>query len=139
MPAFKRILLSLVAASLLLQSLFPSGYMPASLASGWVAMLCPDGLPAAFVDKLNARATAQSDHAHHHHSGHHGNQHDHSPGEASEGSCQLGSALDQPDVSAPAQAFSASAEVVLAIPLPQVLRSTRDTFLAPPSRGPPAA
>lgn len=64
--------------------------MPANMQSGWLAMLCPDGLPGAFVDQLNSRLEVQHSH---HHAGHGAAKHD----EHSEaGSCQLGSSLDQP-------------------------------------------
>jgi len=57
--------LAVVLSAILLQSLFPSGYMAGNLASGWIATLCPDGLPATFVNQLNADG-----HDRHHHGGH---------------------------------------------------------------------
>lgn len=38
-----------ICAAVLLQSMYPSGYMPASAADGWPIMLCPDGMPAGFM------------------------------------------------------------------------------------------
>ncbi len=81
----KRALLFAAGAALCVQSLFPSGYMPADLSGGWVAMICPDGLPTEFVQAL------QGEHHHHHH--HHGGDAEQSAGMAD---CQLGGAIDQP-------------------------------------------
>ncbi len=85
----KRVWLFAAGAALCLQSLFPSGYMPADLSSGWVAMICPDGLPTEFVRSL------QGDHHHHHHHHHHGSD---TGQTASMADCQLGGAIDQPVV-----------------------------------------
>jgi len=131
-------LLSLVAASLLLQGLFPAGYMPGNLASGWVAVLCPEGLPAAFVQQLNARVEARGGQAHHHH-GDHGNHGEQAAAESSEGWCQLGSALDQPFAIGQAQLQSTGLQLILSSPLPPVLRTPIGVLLAPQSRGPPTA
>ncbi len=107
----QRGLLRAVVVALLLQSLFPSGYMPGSWSDGWVATRCPDGLPQGFVQQLAAKS-ANSHHHHHHMSsvdkpaGHAlamggesggqsgGDGHDNHA--AGMGDCQLGSALDQP-------------------------------------------
>ena len=81
-PGVQRALLWLCGAMLLVGSLAPPGYMPGSLSSGWVVVLCPEGLPPGFLQG----------HAHHHH-------HD---SDASGGStdahnyCPLGSAIDKP-------------------------------------------
>lgn len=67
---------------LLLHSLAPGGYMPASIATGWPVMLCPDGLPDGFLAALSQHprpAPASTPvpepvhpaaHAHHHHKAH---------------------------------------------------------------------
>ena len=46
-----------VSAILVLQSLAPPGYMAGSLEDGWPVVLCPEGLPHAFLGHA----------AHHHH------------------------------------------------------------------------
>ena len=86
--ALRRAWLFAATAALCLQSLFPSGYMPADLSTGWVAMICPDGLPAEFVRSLQG----DLDHHHHHHH-HHSAENEPS---ASTADCQLGGAIDQP-------------------------------------------
>lgn len=97
---------SLVLSLLLLvQGLTPAGFMPASLASGWIAMLCPEGLPAGF---LAAPDTGHSAHQHHAPAHQHGAAGSASAvpdqGHAAAGHhegvdyCQLGSALDAPAV-----------------------------------------
>ncbi|XOV82347.1 MAG: hypothetical protein ACFHXK_15970 [bacterium] len=111
-----RPLLFLVAAALLVQSLYPSGTMPGQLGNGWVATLCPEGMPVAFMAQLQARFDSSSKpfdlHAGHHGTGtgtHHGSPHsahaqsgeldahaDHSAAHQAMGDCQLGSQLDQP-------------------------------------------
>ncbi len=137
----KRLLLSLVAVSLLMQGLFPSGYMPGNLASGWVAVLCPEGLPAAFVAQLNERNAGLDGHAHHHH--HHHHKHHHGAGAsgepAAEGSCQLGSGLDQPVEVAQVKSNSPSIERVVTNRLLHLRRVSGPILLAPQSRGPPIA
>jgi hypothetical protein len=130
----KRILLSLVTVSLLLQGLFPSGYMPGNLASGWVAVLCPQGLPAAFVQQLNTRLEALGGHAHHHHGSH---ESDHPEMPSPEGSCQLGSALEQPAVAGQVQAANTADTVVSLLAPPPVLLVWGGVLLAPKPRGPP--
>jgi hypothetical protein len=52
----KDLLLFGALVALLLQSLSPPGFMPGSLSSGWLVVLCPEGLPADFLG-----------HGHHHH------------------------------------------------------------------------
>ena len=83
----RRAWLFAATAALCLQSLFPSGYMPADVSTGWVAMICPDGLPTGFVRSL------QGDQQHHHHHHHHGAENEPA---ASMADCQLGGAIDQP-------------------------------------------
>ncbi len=70
-----------LCAVVLLHSLFPSGYMPTSLASGWPVMLCPDGLPEGFLAAING-----------HHSDHH--QHDdHTNKSSASDNCPVGKAF----------------------------------------------
>ena len=111
-------------AALLVQSLFPSGTMPGNLQNGWVATLCPEGMPVAFMAQLpgsmaNVDVQAGPHAGHHsgHHSGHQGSHHgesaqdhsdrgtslqssnshaDHGADHQAVGDCQLGSQLDQP-------------------------------------------
>ncbi|MCR9259793.1 MAG: hypothetical protein NXH95_08735 [Pseudomonadaceae bacterium] len=93
-----RPLLFLVTAALLVQSLFPAGTMPGSLSSGWVATLCPEGMPVGFMAQLQPLQKQVGQHAghHNHHDGHHAGGVDHSAGHQATGDCQLGSQLDQP-------------------------------------------
>ncbi len=71
-------------AALLLQSLYPPGLMPGQLDDGWVASLCPQGLPMGFAHRLGLHE--------HHHDGHEESR--------SLGDCQLGNAVEQPLVDA---------------------------------------
>lgn len=94
-----RPLFLLVTAALLVQSLFPSGTMPGNLSGGWVATLCPEGMPVAFMAQLQPSQTDSGPHAGHH--GEHGNHAsdnggDHGADHQAVGDCQLGSQLDQP-------------------------------------------
>lgn len=66
--------------ALVLQSLYPPGLMPGQLKDGWVASLCPQGLPMGFAHRLGLHG--------HHHAGHEDNR--------SLGDCQLGNAVEQP-------------------------------------------
>ena len=102
-----------VCLALAVQSLYPAGYMPASLASGWPIMLCPDGLPTGFLDSGD------------HHSGahHHGATHDHRDGggdepTASDG-CALGKALQ--------------AQAMLPSPVDVGLGGTQSDAVGPPT------
>ena len=118
-----------VAFALLVQSLFPSGYMPSSMASGWIAMLCPEGLPAAFVKQLGD----QGRHGAHHMGADHAGSSEHDKGHekdhGSAGYCELGSGLDQPLDLIENLSFDA---VVLETPqlmtLPEVLRTPHRPF-----------
>lgn len=90
-----RPLLFVVTAALLVQSLFPSGTMPGNLSDGWVATLCPEGMPVAFMAQLQPAQNHSDPHAGHH--GHHSNNStDHGTDHQAVGDCQLGSQLDQP-------------------------------------------
>jgi hypothetical protein len=84
------------ACALLLQSLYPSGYMPASISGGWIAMLCPEGLPVEFAAGLSQQHQGHhsSPHQRHHQADlqHHGAE----AGHQAFAQCDLGSALDQP-------------------------------------------
>ena len=58
MKRFSRHLVQLGILTVLLQGLYPAGYMPGSLSTdGWLVALCPEGLPSTFL----------GDHGHHHH------------------------------------------------------------------------
>lgn len=106
-----------VTAALLLQSLFPSGYMPGNWQQGWLATLCPEGLPTGFLQQLRAadlgrhEPAAQSNNQHH--AGHHGSvprvdmhagmdhhntdaHDDHEGHHSATSDCELGSQLNQP-------------------------------------------
>ena len=100
--------------ALLLQSLYPPGVMPGNLEDGWVASICPKGLPMAFAHRLGLHG------AHHH--GHTADQ--------TLGDCQLGSAVEQPlaepDPAAQLQDFLP--ETWQDAPRPRVLLAARDRF-----------
>lgn len=122
-----------VGFALLVQSLFPSGYMPSSMASGWIAMLCPDGLPAAFVQQLGG----QGHHGAHHLGAGHAGSSDQEHGSA--GYCQLGSGVDQPvDVSDQLSFNTVVLETPQPITPPEVLL-TADRFRIARSRAPPVS
>ncbi len=139
-PRRRRAWLFAAAAALLLQSLFPSGYMPGSLSGGWLAVICPEGLPAAFVRQL----AGEGGHQHHHgmHSGdgdgddasapHHG-------ADAPVGSCQLGSALDQPGDLAHDPSGPGLVDPGASVSSHTAIRLTNSTIFSPQSRGPPVA
>ena len=87
---------------LLMQGLFPGGYMPASAGHGWFVMLCPDGLPPAFVQALGGEHAPHGA-GHGHHGGahaHHGSAAPHHGDESARTDhlatdyCPLGSGLD---------------------------------------------
>lgn len=104
---------SRTAASLLLglllvvQGMMPAGYMPASAESGWLVMLCPEGLPEGFLGASS----------HHHHALHGAaaRHADGGPAQHGEGShdsyCPLGHAVGTPAI----------AELALAAPAVPVL------------------
>jgi DUF2946 family protein len=121
-----------VAFALLVQSLFPSGYMPGKWSDGWLAVLCPEGMPVAFMRQLMG-----GQHQHHAGGGHHSSAHDHDG--ASMGDCQLGSALDQPlDVFA----LFALTEADLVSPVLRdrtLFRTDRQVVTHTRSRAPPVA
>ena len=71
--------LFVLAAALLLRATIPAGYMPAGSNSGLFYELCPDGLPAAFVQTLQ-----------HEHAGHHADPHE---GHALDHDCSFGHLL----------------------------------------------
>ena len=125
----KRGWLYAACAALLVQSLFPGGYMPANLQSGWVAMLCPDGLPSAFVEQL--QSGVDDPHAHHHGHSEASNAH------GDTGDCQLGSGLDQPiDIATAATAALAALDGALQAPPVATLLTDR-RLLRVRSRAPP--
>jgi hypothetical protein len=138
LPRRRRAWLLAVAAALLLQSLFPSGYMPGSLSGGWLAVICPEGLPTAFVQQLAGEGGHQ-----HHHSSHSGEGDDasasHHGSDSPVGSCQLGSALDQPGDLAQNPSVPGSVDPVASVSPHAAIRLTNSTTLSPPSRGPPVA
>ena len=143
-----------VAFALLVQSLFPSGYMPGNLSDGWFATLCPEGMPVAFMRKLMGEQQRMGEKAGHHpvlgsaHGSAHGGAHDHvvaatddghGQHNAASGDCQLGSALDQPlDV----YVVASVAEVLLAdltVPTITLLYVDRQVVTHTRSRAPPTA
>ena len=79
-----RALLWFCGVMLLAGSLAPPGYMPGSIASGWLVVLCPEGLPAGFLEGHT--------HQHHHDSTQAGGAGDID----AHTYCPLGSALDKP-------------------------------------------
>jgi hypothetical protein len=60
-PARRSILFVAALAMLSLRALTPDGYMPATMGSGLLFELCPDGIPDAFMQALGG--------GHHHHHG----------------------------------------------------------------------
>lgn len=83
---------TLVALLVLIQSIYPSGFMPGSISDGSFITLCPEGLPTAFI------GGHQDNHAHHRA---HDLSHDLSHEESAQqpapiDNCELVSALDQP-------------------------------------------
>lgn len=118
----------LLSLLLLVQGLSPAGYMPAGLDSGWLVMLCPEGLPTNFLAATDPHA------GHHQHSSdsndHHNSRTDY---------CQLGSTLDTPAV-----AISADA-VADRLPLPDYHQTSYATPMLRPRvlqsrpRAPPTA
>ncbi len=132
-------LLFLVTAALLVQSLFPSGTMPGNLTSGWVATLCPEGMPVGFMAQLQPLQKQVGQHTghHNHHDGHHVSGGDHSAGHQATGDCQLGSQLDQPFTLASHYTPGAALQVDLApVQNTHVALFARDVYHLRP-RGPP--
>lgn len=94
----------LLSLLLLVQGLTPAGFMPAAVESGWLVMLCPEGLPAGFLAPSDNPHAAHQQHsmAHQHGSpadaaaGHAGHSTDDHHGSVDY--CQLGSALHAPAV-----------------------------------------
>ena len=92
-PGSKLVVLA-VSLVLVLQSLAPPGYMAGSLNDGWPVVLCPKGLPDAFLG-----------HAAHHH-------HEMAPGAEDlplDGHCPLGSVFDESAVNSVAAAADSAA------------------------------
>ena len=114
--------------ALLLQSLFPSGYMPGNADSGWIAVLCPEGLPPAFAKSL------AGEHHHHHQGGEHMAADD---GDSGYDDCQLGSAFDQStDLAAVSlESVSVSSDSVTSVSTLSLI--TASDLRLPPSRAPP--
>lgn len=114
--------------ALLLQSLFPSGYMPGNADSGWIAVLCPEGLPAAFAKSLAGE--------HHHH--HQGGQHMAADGgDSGYNECQLGAAFDQSaDLAAvPLESVSVSSDFDTTVSTQSIIAASH--LRLPPRRAPP--
>ena len=131
---------ALAGVVLLLQTLIPGGYMPGTLQSGWIAVLCPHGLPAEFVAQLQQASPANAMAAHHHH-GHAADAADSANAAASVESdtCDLGAGLDQPALLA---VMSAETTAVAAVEQRRWIYSTtvrKDPLPKPQPRGPPLA
>lgn len=135
-----RAIVALASFVLLLQTLIPSGYMPGTLQSGRIAVLCPHGLPAEFVAQLQQASPANATAAHHHH----GHAED-SAGSAKTASsaildtCDLGAGLDQPALLA---VISPVTLAVAAVPQRSWIYSLTirtDPLPKPQPRGPPLA
>ena len=121
--AHKKLLMMLFAA-LALRAVIPLGYMPGNLAAGTLVEMCPDGMPAGFVELLGGQ---------HHHGGHDANS---DSASASIEYCSMGHLL------APT-AVAAGEPAILDIPRQfrpptYFQRETRPgEFVAYLSRGPP--
>ena len=132
----RRVWLFAVVGALLLQSLFPSGYMPANLADGWVAALCPEGLPDAFVQQLAGTGLHSNHHAHHI-----VGEADGPSGDAtmSMGSCELGSALDQSFDVTESSVAVAHYHIVPIVPTPELVWVAANAIHFARSRAPPTS
>ena len=87
--------------------------MPGNLDGGWVATLCPEGMPVDFMAQLQSAQNPADPHAGHH--GHHSNNStDHGTDHQAVGDCQLGSQIDQPFTLASQDTRDTSLQVDLA-------------------------
>jgi hypothetical protein len=93
-----RLLLQLALLAFVTRALIPTGFMPASLGSGWPLQPCPQSFGAAELAVLLDQSDSTSAHAHHHHHHHH---HHHGSDDAGAGAsepshCPLGLVLSSP-------------------------------------------
>jgi len=114
-----RTTLAVICLTLMLQSLAPPGYMAGSLEDGWPVVLCPDGLPADFLD-------------HHHHHDATGSGHDVSL----DGHCPLGGVLDGA-VALTGSVGTGTATGVESVIPPYVPPTFAHRYMIRVSRGPP--
>ena len=112
-----------VGIALILQSLAPAGYMPGSLSAGWPVVLCPEGLPAGFLE-----------HPHSHH-----NHDNASATDESVQYCPLGSAIDKTSTVLAVALLLADARLEYANTSFQGAIFTRRTFHNHNPRAPPRA
>lgn len=77
-----------VCVALFVQSMYPAGYMPASMAGGWPIMLCPNGMPVLFM------ASRHQQHGGHQHHGDHQSHGDQTREQQADDTCPVGKALD---------------------------------------------
>ena len=120
--------LAAVCLALAVQSLFPAGYMPASLADGWPVMLCPDGLPADFLPTSG-----------HHHGAHHDHGDEAGDDPRASDDCALGKALQGQALPAPAALLPAADPVTDIAAPPRTVRITRRPETTRRARAPPTA
>ena len=120
--------LATVCLALAVQSLFPAGYMPASLADGWPVMLCPDGLPPDFLPTSG-----------HHHGAHHDHGDEAGGDPRASDDCALGKALQGQALPAPAAVLPPSDPVTDIAAPPRTLSIPRRPETARRARAPPAA
>lgn len=141
----RQVWLPALLLALVVQSIFPLGTMPGSLAEGQFVMLCPDNMPLAFLE-----SDGNPSKHHHHHGQHQGaaNAGDASddpskntslPGGASAvlGDCQLGSAGHQPLLLGSALYLTNDIQKHRYVSTRQVCRATGRSLCAPQSRAPP--
>ena len=112
-----------VGIALILQSLAPAGYMHGSVAAGWPVVLCPEGLPAGFLE-----------HPHNHHSNHNNGATDESVQY-----CPLGSVVDKSNTFLTSALLLADVRLDYANTTFQTTTFTRRIFRNHNPRAPPRA
>ena len=113
--------------------------MPGTISGGWVATLCPEGMPVGFMAQLQPLQKQVDQYAGHHthHDSHHVSGGDHAADHQVTGDCQLGSQLDQPFTLASHYTPGAALQVDSApVQNRTMALSARDVYQLRP-RGPP--
>ncbi len=127
-PRRHRLLFTITGTAFLLRLLVPSGYMPASVDSGWPLQLCGNGIPAAVMAHLTG--------AHHHH---HAHNHAHGGTGSKPEHCDLGGGFAADTVLASMEVDDAAPPAALMpLPLPRVPGQS-SAYPAQQPRAPPAA
>ena len=97
--------------------------MPGQIDDGWVASLCPKGLPMGFAHRL----------------GLHGHHHDDHSENRSLGDCQLGNAVEQPLVDAAPVVPAPLDQSTLLLPPPRITMAVVSRSRFHDTRAPPLA